>query len=92
MGHSAFAIVLLLGSATMGLAQQATDDVAPEAATGSVVLEDGFGTLTDAARAALTAKADGKPVTGQDWMISAAHPLAVEAGLKVLRVRLHPPV
>ena len=84
MGHSAFAIVLLLGSATMGLAQQATDDVAPEAATGSVVLEDGFGTLTDAARAALTAKADGKPVTGQDWMISAAHPLAVEAGAKVL--------
>lgn len=84
MRRSAFAVALLLGSAAMGLAQQATDAVAPEGASDSGTRTDGFGPLTDAAHAALTAKAEGRPVTGQNWMVSAAHPLAVQAGARVL--------
>jgi gamma-glutamyltranspeptidase/glutathione hydrolase len=34
---------------------------------------------------ALAAKAEGRPVAAQDWMVVAANPLAVEAGAKVLR-------
>lgn len=84
MKRSALAVALLLGSAAMGLAQQATDAVAPEGASDSGTRTDVFGPLTDAARAALTAKAEGRPVTGRNWMVSAAHPLAVQAGARVL--------
>ena len=55
----------------------------PEGARAAPPL-DAFGPLTDAARAAMTAKAEGRPVTGKDWMVAAANPLAVEAGAKVL--------
>ncbi|MFC3167432.1 gamma-glutamyltransferase [Paracoccus fontiphilus] len=84
MTRATLVIALLLGSATAGLSQQATDAVAPEAATALATAADGFGPLGDAARAAFAAKADGRPVTAPDWMVSAAHPLAVEAGAKVL--------
>ncbi|TGN58173.1 gamma-glutamyltransferase, partial [Paracoccus liaowanqingii] len=32
----------------------------------------------------LAAKAEGRPVTAADWMVTAAHPLAVQAGARVL--------
>ncbi|MFN3273151.1 MAG: gamma-glutamyltransferase [Paracoccus sp. (in: a-proteobacteria)] len=77
-------LALLLGSAGMAGAQQAADAIAPEGASAADALQPGFGPLTQAAQAALTAKAEGRPVTGQDWMVTAAHPLAVEAGARVL--------
>lgn len=61
-------------------AQQAADAVAPESAAGS-----GTALLSDAARAADTAKAAGEPVSASDWMVAAANPFAVEAGARVLR-------
>lgn len=84
MKHQAFATALLLCSASWAAAQQATDAIAPEAASQPAARADAFGPLTDAARAALEAKAEGRPVAGQDWMVSAAHPLAVQAGARVL--------
>ncbi|KKK78287.1 hypothetical protein LCGC14_2845090, partial [marine sediment metagenome] len=62
------------------LAQTAADSVAPEtaAATGTT------GT-TPEMQAALDAKAAGQPVEAQNWMVSAANPLAVQAGADVLR-------
>ena len=84
MKHQAFATALLLCSASWAAAQQATDAIAPEAASQPAAGADAFGPLTDAARAALDAKAEGRPVAGQDWMVSAAHPLAVQAGARVL--------
>ncbi|MTE00242.1 gamma-glutamyltransferase [Paracoccus sp. YIM 132242] len=84
MARATLALVLLLGSAPSGFSQQATDAVAPEAATNIDTQAGDLGPLSDAARAALTAKAEGRPVTGQGWMVSAAHPLAVEAGARVL--------
>ncbi|MCZ0960023.1 gamma-glutamyltransferase [Paracoccus benzoatiresistens] len=84
MARAALAILLLLGSTPAAFAQQATDAVAPEGATAVETRADDLGPLTEAARAALAAKAEGRPVTGQDWMVSAAHPLAAEAGAKVL--------
>ncbi|MBV0890860.1 gamma-glutamyltransferase [Paracoccus sp. Z118] len=81
-------LALLLGSASAGLAQQATDSVAPEAPTAAPETapapDAGFGPLTDASRAGLIAKSEGRPVTAGNWMVSAAHPLAVEAGAKIL--------
>ncbi len=41
--------------------------------------------MTEAATAALAAKASGTAVEADDWMVAAAHPLAVEAGARVLR-------
>lgn len=94
MTRTGLALALLLGSTAGVWAQdtaapeapagQAADAVAPEAATGTEVKIDGFGPLTDASKAALQAKADGKPVAAKNWMVAAAHPLAVEAGAKVL--------
>lgn len=84
MKHQAFATALLLCSASWASAQQATDAIAPEAASQPAARADAFGLLTDAARAALDAKTEGRPVAGQDWMVSAAHPLAVQAGARVL--------
>ncbi|WP_158972122.1 gamma-glutamyltransferase [Chachezhania sediminis] len=79
IGRRAIAAIASL-CATAALAQQATDAVAPEPAT-----EAGLVSAASAqVAAALQAKAEGRPVTGQDWMISAANPLAVEAGAAVL--------
>ncbi len=60
------------------IAQQATDSIAPEAA--------GAGRVAASAEAlaALDAKDAGRPVKAQTWMVSAANPLAVEAGAKIL--------
>lgn len=59
--------------------QQAADAVAPEAAgTGRVA-------SSPDAQAALDAKDAGQPVHADTWMVSAANPLAVEAGAKILR-------
>lgn len=84
MTRTGLAVALLLGSVSMGMAQQATDAVAPEAASETGTAARGFGPLGEAAQAALAAKAGGKPVAAKDWMVTAAHPLAVEAGAKVL--------
>jgi gamma-glutamyltranspeptidase/glutathione hydrolase len=85
MSRLTLAATLLLGSAWAlpAGAQQAADALAPEVATAETQV-DAFAGLSDAARAALQAKADGKPVTAPSWMVTAAHPLAVEAGAKVL--------
>ncbi|MGR3697577.1 MAG: gamma-glutamyltransferase, partial [Roseovarius sp.] len=75
------ALVFILAMVTSGAAwaQQAADTVAPEGA--------GAGVLQVPARlaAAQAAKDAGQPVASQTWMIAAAHPLAVEAGARVLR-------
>ncbi|WP_410219063.1 gamma-glutamyltransferase [Paracoccus sp. (in: a-proteobacteria)] len=84
MTRTGLAVVLLMGSANLTFAQQAADALAPEGASGIEVATKGFGTLTPAAQDALTAKAEGRPVTAQNWMITAAHPLAVQAGARVL--------
>ena len=72
------ACALVLASAAG--AQQLTDSVAPESATTS-----GFTTTSPDVAAALQAKADGRPVEAQNWMIAAANPLAVQAGAEILR-------
>ena len=70
---------VLLGLLSPAHAQQAADAVAPEAVgTGRVA-------TSPEAQAAFDAKDAGQPVIAQDWMVSAANPLAVEAGAKVLR-------
>ena len=70
-----FPLFLAAGSA---FAQQAADAVAPERATAlGAVLIPGLA-------ASAEAKAAGLPVMGKDWMIAAAHPLAVQAGARVL--------
>ena len=62
------------------LAQEASDSVAPEAATGaSSVL------LGQEVAAAYAARDAGEPVIASEWMVSAANPLAVSAGAEVLR-------
>ena len=63
-------------------AQQAADAVQPEAATNAPAAFEG---LSDAAQAALDAKAAGRPTEAAEWMVAAANPLAVEAGADVLR-------
>ncbi|SNR80796.1 gamma-glutamyltransferase [Puniceibacterium sediminis] len=62
-------------------AQQAADTVAPEPASDAT----GFDAISAQVAASLAAKADGKPVRAQNWMISAANPYAVSAGAEVLR-------
>ncbi len=74
---SALSLILALPA----LAQQSTDEVSPEA--GAMV--DAFQGISDAARAALDAKAAGIPTEAGTWMVAAANPLAVEAGARVLR-------
>ena len=67
----------LIAGAT--LAQQTADAVQPEAAT-----EGGAVALTEQAAAALAAKDAGQPVSAQSYMVAAANPLAVQAGVDVL--------
>lgn len=63
-------------------AQQTSDVVVPEPET--QVTQD-FPGLSAAATSALEAKREGRAVEADDWMVAAAHPLAVEAGARVLR-------
>lgn len=75
---------LLVAGMTLQLqAQQATDAVAPEAAT-EAASAGAFGDLGAPAQEALRLKAAGQPVQADNWMVSAAHPLAVQAGARVL--------
>lgn len=68
---------LAAGSAA---AQEAADEVAPEGATAGT-----FEAISPEVAAALEAKAAGRPVETENWMVAAANPHAVEAGAKVLR-------
>lgn len=61
-------------------AQETADSVAPEAATAGA-----FAGASEAAQAAMRAKAENRPVESDNWMVVAANPLAVEAGAQVLR-------
>lgn len=73
--------VLGLSLCALGaVAQEAADEVAPEAAT-----EVGAEALTSSVAASQAQKAAGRPVRAQDWMVTAAHPLAAAAGARVLR-------
>ncbi|MFU8866208.1 MAG: gamma-glutamyltransferase [Rhodobacterales bacterium] len=76
--HRVGLIVALWITAGTVAAQQAADSVAPEGA--------GAGRVETSARVAASqqAKAEGRAVAAQDWMVVAAHPLAVEAGADVL--------
>ncbi len=75
-------IPILALVATPALAQQTADAVDPEAAaTGEA---EAFAELPERVQQAFERKAAGQPVEAQDWMVAAAHPLAVEAGAKIL--------
>ncbi|MCZ0814029.1 MAG: gamma-glutamyltransferase [Pseudomonadota bacterium] len=77
---TAFAAAMLFSGALW--AQQATDSVAPEGAgVGSAASVPASSEVA----AAEAAKAAGRPVEAQDWMVSVANPLAAEAGARVLR-------
>ncbi|MBO9455384.1 gamma-glutamyltransferase [Paracoccus sp. R12_1] len=85
MKRKSVAVALLAGSAWAApvVAQQATDDIAPEVSS-EAAGETAFAGLSQGARDALTSKSEGKPVTAQNWMVAAANPLAVEAGARIL--------
>ena len=79
MNKRAFVVSLLFFWTGPAHAQEAADAIEPErAGTGAV-------SVSSEMDAALAAKIAGQPVVAQNWMISAANPLAVEAGAKVLR-------
>ena len=73
---------LALMLAGPAMAQQASDVIVPEPQT--QVTQD-FPGISDAAATALATKRDGLAVQADDWMVTAAHPLAVDAGARVLR-------
>ncbi|KGJ18466.1 gamma-glutamyltransferase [Paracoccus sanguinis] len=78
-------VVAAVLSATGAVAQQATDAIAPEAASvAGSGLSPAFAGLSTPALAALADKEARRPVKGQEWMVAAAHPAAVEAGAKIL--------
>ncbi|MEM6579313.1 MAG: gamma-glutamyltransferase, partial [Pseudomonadota bacterium] len=72
-----FALVLAVWVSPVW-SQEAADAVQPEAAGAGQVA------VSEATRASLETKQAGRPVEAQNWMIVAAHPLAVEAGASVL--------
>lgn len=74
--HLAVAFSLIAGAA---LAQQSADAVQPEGATRGTALP-----VSPAVAAAQAAKDAGTPVTAQTYMVAAANPLAVQAGVDVL--------
>jgi len=65
--------------ASSALAQQTADAVQPE--SGAV---GGVAATSERVASALVAKATGSPVVAENYMIAAANPLAVEAGVDVL--------
>src|SRR6056297_4110627 len=71
-------LATLLCLALPATAQQAADTVAPEGSGGGALH------IPEMLRGAAEAKAAGRPSEARDWMIAAAHPLAVEAGADVL--------
>ena len=82
MHRSTSTAILVFLLAAPAMAQQASDVIVPEPET--QVTQD-FPGISDAAAAALDAKREGRAVEAEDWMVAAAHPLAVEAGAQVLR-------
>lgn len=78
MKHLLTATIMTLAGAVS--AQQAADGIQPETA-----IPGAFQSLLPEIQAALAAKAAGLPVRSESWMVSAANPLAVQAGAKVLR-------
>jgi gamma-glutamyltranspeptidase/glutathione hydrolase len=75
------AVLVLVFAPVASPAQQAADRIAPESATASPAIDP---RLAPDLKAALVAKAEGRPVTAQDWMVVAANPLAAQAGADVL--------
>lgn len=65
--------------ASTALSQQSADAVQPEGATSGT-----FAASSEAVAMALAAKAAGEPVAAQSYMVAAANPLAVQAGVDVL--------
>lgn len=61
------------------MAQQVTDEIAPEAGS-----DGAMPALSEAASAALATRDAGQPTEAKNWMVAAANPLAVEAGAAVL--------
>ena len=76
------AVGVLAGLAPPGAAQQVSDVLAPE---GPTALGAAFPEASGAAMRALAARDAGQVVAAEDWMVAAAHPLAVDAGARVLR-------
>ncbi len=74
--------IFVLAAAGPAWGQQSSDIVVPEPQTQTT---QDFPGISDAAIAALEAKRAGDPVEAENWMVSAAHPLAVDAGARVLR-------
>ena len=74
---SAVSVTCLLASASW--AQEAADGMAPEMGS-----ELGM-QVPESLQDALRSKTHGEPTKAKDWMVAAAHPLAVEAGAAVLR-------
>ncbi|MBC7163868.1 MAG: gamma-glutamyltransferase [Roseovarius sp.] len=75
----ALILVLALLAAPLAAAQQAADAIAPEGGGAGGVQ------VPAALAAAARAKAEGRAFEADNWMIAAAHPLAVAAGARVLR-------
>lgn len=81
-GILALGLVGWVVSALPADAQQQSDALAPEGAT---ALGVAFPEASGAAAAAMAARDDGQVVESDTWMVAAAHPLAVDAGARVLR-------
>lgn len=82
MRHSGSILATLtafLGTSVALEAQQTADSVQPESATAGV-----FSSFDPVVQQSLNAKATGTPVTGNNWMVVAANPHAVQAGADVL--------
>ncbi|MDF1671798.1 MAG: gamma-glutamyltransferase [Roseovarius sp.] len=73
------AVFAVLGLVLPALAQDVSDQVAPEGAGAGLIAG------SEQVQAAQAAKQAGVPTQAQDWMIAAANPHAVEAGAKILR-------
>ena len=85
MPNRAPTAVLLAALAAPAWAQDAADTTAPEAeVAGSEAVPAAFADLPEPVQAALRAKAQGEPVAAQSYMVAAANPLAVQAGVRVL--------
>lgn len=80
MRHQIVTIIAALLLAGSVAAQQSADVIAPEAKTDSVAIAQ-----SSDIQNALDKKEAGRPVEARDWMITAANPLAVQAGAKILR-------
>lgn len=80
LAASSSALVAAVLSTTVAHAQEAADAVAPEGASAG-----GMAAISEAVATSLAAKAAGRPVEAENWMIAAANPHAVEAGAAILR-------